>query len=151
MQIYVDADALPTLIKDVLVRAAERLRIQVTFVANQYLKVPESGYIESIEVPGGPDIADDKITEWVRSGDLVITADIPLADRVIGKGALALDPRGETYTASNIKERLATRNLLDDLRNDGSINTAGGGPPPFHKKNIHRFASQLESILAKHV
>ena len=116
MQIYVDADALPTLIKDVLVRAAERLRIQVTFVANQYLKVPESGYIESIEVPGGPDIADDKITEWVRSGDLVITADIPLADRVIGKGALALDPRGETYTASNIKERLATRNLLDDLR-----------------------------------
>jgi uncharacterized protein YaiI (UPF0178 family) len=149
MQIYVDADALPSPIKDVLLRAAERVRIHITFIANQVLRVPKSDYIESIEVPDGPDIADDKIVEWVRLGDLVITADIPLADRVIEKDALALDPRGEMYTASNIKERLATRNLLNELRNDGSISMTGGGPPPFHKKNVHQFASQLERCLAK--
>ena len=147
MQILVDADALPNVIKDILFRAVKRLRILLTMVANQYVTVEKSKYIKSIVVSSGPDVADDRIVELVQQGDLVVTADIPLADRVVAKGAYALDPRGDLYTEENIKDRLATRNLMNELRNGGVIE---GGPPGFSRKDRQAFADQLSRFLAKH-
>ena len=109
MRIWVDADACPNVIKDILFRAAERARITLTLVANQPMRTPPSQYIKALQVPAGFDVADNKIVELTEAGDLVITADIPLAASVIEKGGHALDPRGETYTKDNIKERLAVR------------------------------------------
>jgi hypothetical protein len=147
MQILVDADALPNVIKDILFRAVKRLRIPLTMVANQYVTVEKSKHIKSIVVSSGPDVADDRIVELVQQGDLVVTADIPLADRVIANGAYALDPRGDLYTEENIKDRLATRNLMNELRNGGVIE---GGPAGFSRKDRQAFANQLSRFLTKH-
>jgi uncharacterized protein len=148
MQIIVDADAFPNALKEILFRAAERIRIPLIFVANQYVKIPESNFISSLTVENGPDIADDWISEHVHTGDLVITADIPLADRVVEKGGYALNPRGELYTENNIKQRLSTRNLMEDLRNRGIM---PGGPTIFNKKDVQSFSNQLDRFLTKHV
>lgn len=119
MQIYVDADGFPRAVKEILVRAALRLGVPVLLVANKPLRKEPSPLISSLLVPGGPDIADDRITALAEPGDLVITADLPLADRVVSKGAFALNPRGKLYTEENIKDRLAVRDLLTELREGG--------------------------------
>ncbi len=147
MQIFVDADALPNGIKDILFRAASRVRIPLTMVANKNVRVEKSAYIKSLIVPAGPDVADDRIVELAGPGDLVITADIPLADRVVAKGAYAIDPRGDLYTRENIKDRLSMRDLMNELRNGGIVS---GGPPAFSKKDRIAFANQLNSFLTKH-
>jgi hypothetical protein len=147
MQILVDADAFPNAIKDILFRAVERFRIPLTLVANQYVTVDKSAYISSIMVPSGSDVADDRIVDMVQQGDLVITADIPLADRVVAKGAYAINPRGELYTEENIKDRLAMRDLMSELRNGGVIT---GGPPSFSRKDRQAFSNQLDRFLTKH-
>ena len=147
MQILVDADAFPNAIKDILFRAAKRVRIPLILIANKHVRVVKSVYISSIVVPGGPDVADDRIVELVQSGDLVVTADIPLAGRVVAKGAFAIDPRGYLYTDENVRERLAVRDLMDELRNNG-LNT--GGPPAFSSKDRQAFANQLNRFLTKH-
>src|SRR5579862_8452033 len=128
MQIWVDADACPGEIKALLYRAAERRQIKVTLVANQPQRTPPSQFIDSVLVPSGMNVADRRIVELVAPGDLVITADIPLAADVVAKGGQALDPRGELYTAANVGERLAVRNLIDELRGAGLMN---GGPSNF--------------------
>ena len=147
MQILVDCDAMPVVIRDILSRAAERRGIAVTLVANQRLAPVNSRLVKSIIVPVGPDAADDRIVELVEAGDLVITADIPLADRVVSKGAYAINPRGELYTEENIKERLATRDFLTELRSGGEIT---GGPPTFNQKDRRIFADQLDLFLTRH-
>ena len=144
MEIWVDADATPAQIKKILFRLAERQRIMVTLVANVPLSHPASDFIQSVVVGEGFNVADDWITEVADEGDLVITADIPLAARVVEKGALALDPRGTLYTASNVHAKLATRNLLDELR--GANLVEGGGPPPFTQKDGHKFAAGLQAF-----
>ena len=145
MRIWVDADACPNAIKDILFRAAERAGIVVTLVANQPLRTPPSQYIRALQVPPGFDAADDKILDLTQSGDLVITADIPLAAGVIAKGAHALDPRGEIYTRDNINERLAMRKLMDELRSSG-IET--GGPSAFSNAHRMAFANRIDRFLA---
>lgn len=144
MQIWVDADACPGEIKELLYRAAERTQINVTLVANQGLRTPHSDFVDSIIVPAGMNVADRRIIELVQLGDLVITADIPLAAEVVAKGAQALDPRGELYTEANVGERLAVRNLLDELRGGGLIT---GGPSNFTAKDRQAFANQLDRWL----
>lgn len=146
MQIWVDADACPKVVKEILFRAAERVRVQLTLVANQPLRVPPSRYITTIRVDAGMDVADAKIVELVKAGDLVITADIPLAADVIRKEAQVLDPRGEVMDRDNIHERLSMRNLLDELRGSG-VET--GGPPPLSKADRQTFANRLDQFLAK--
>jgi len=146
MQIYVDADGFPRAAKEILIRAALRLGVPVVFVANKPVRREPSPLISSLLVPGGPDIADDRIAELVGPGDLVITADIPLADRVVSKGAFALNPRGKLYTEENVKDRLAVRDLLSELR-DGGLMT--GGPPAFGKKDCQAFADQLDRFLVR--
>lgn len=147
MRIFIDADSCPVVIKEILYRAAERVHVPLVLVANQCLIVPESPYISCIEVPAGPDIADDRIVDMVEADDLVISADLPLADRVVGKGGFVLNPRGDLYTAENIKDRLATRDLMDLLRNSG-MDT--GGPSSFSQKDRQSFANQLDRFLVKH-
>ncbi|HEY3963561.1 MAG TPA: YaiI/YqxD family protein [Planctomycetaceae bacterium] len=146
MPIWVDADACPREIKEILYRAAERRKIKVTFVANQLLRVPPSPFIESLRVAHGMNIADRRIVELVTPGDLVVTADIPLAADVVAKGGQALDPRGELYTEANVGGRLAVRNLLDELRGGGEIT---GGPSNFSTRDRQAFANQLDRWLAK--
>ena len=146
MQIIVDADAFPRALKEIVYRAAERTRVPLVLVANQPLKVPSSEFISFRLVSDGPDVADDRIVEWVEPGDLVITADLPLADRVVDKGAYALDPRGDCYTETNIKQRLATRDLMQALRSRGEI---AAGPAPFNKKDAQAFANGLDRFLTK--
>jgi uncharacterized protein YaiI (UPF0178 family) len=146
MRIWVDADACPGVIKELLFRAAERRRIKVTLVANQSMRVPRSEFIDAILVPSGMNIADRRIVELVTLGDLVITADIPLAADVVAKGGQALDPRGELYTDNNVGERLAVRNMFDGLRGEGQIM---GGPANFSPKDKQAFANQLDRWLAK--
>jgi len=147
MQIWVDADACPGEIKELLYRAAERVKIKLTLVANQSLRVPRSEFIEALLVRDGANIADRRIVELASPGDLVVTADIPLAADVVAKGAEAIDPRGELYSHANIGERLAMRNMLDQLRGGGHI---GGGPPNFGPKDRQAFANQLDRWLVKH-
>ncbi len=146
MQIWVDADACPNVIKEILFRAAERVEIAVILVANQPVRTPPSPFIRSIQVPAGFDVADNEIIRQVVAGDLVITADIPLAAGVIDKGAYALNPRGELYTRENIRERLAMRNFMDELRGSG-VNT--GGPPALDKGDRQAFANQLDRFLVR--
>ena len=146
MQIWVDADACPGEIKALLYRAAERRQIKVTLVANQPQRTPPSQFIDSVLVPSGMNVADRRIVELVAPGDLVITADIPLAADVVAKGGQALDPRGELYTAANVGERLAVRNLIDELRGAGLMN---GGPSNFGARDKQAFANQLDRWLAK--
>jgi len=145
MRIWVDADACPNAIKEILFRAAERARIDLTLVANQPVRTPPSQYIKALQVPPGFDVADNKIVELTEAGDLVITADIPLAAGVIDKGGHALDPRGESYTKDNIKERLAMRKLMDELRSSG-VDT--GGPATFGNADRQAFANKLDRFLA---
>ena len=147
MQIWVDADACPRVIKDILYRAAERKKVQLTLVANQPLQTPASVHINSMVVGAGFDVADDKIVELLQPGDLVITADIPLAAAAIKKAGHALNPRGEFYTEDNIQERLAVRNMLDELRGCG---VDIGGPRAFRYCDKQAFANQLDRFLAKH-
>ena len=146
MQIFVDADAFPNVIKDILMRAAVRLNVPLVFVANKPLRIEDASHISIILVPAGPDVADDRIAELAQPGDLVITADIPLADRAVTKGAYALNPRGKLYTAENIKDSLAMRGLLNELRDVGMIT---GGPATFNKKDRQSFANQLDSFLIR--
>jgi uncharacterized protein len=144
-RIWVDADACPGPIKEILFRAAERARVQVTLVANQWLRTPQSRFIRALQVQGGYDVADDAIAEHARPGDLVVTQDIPLAARVIANGAHAVDPRGERFTADNIAERLSMRNFMDELRGAG-VQT--GGPAAFNARDRQAFANRLDSWLA---
>jgi len=145
MHILVDADACPNTIKDILFRAAERVGVRMTLIANRALKIPPSPHIRLIQVPGGFDQADNRIVELVVAGDLVITADIPLAAAVIAKGAVALNPRGELYTPDNVRELLALRNFMDELRSSG-VDT--GGPGALSQSDRQSFAKQLERLLA---
>jgi uncharacterized protein YaiI (UPF0178 family) len=146
VKIYVDADGFPGGAKDILVRAALRLGVPVVFVANKPLRGEPSPLISSLVVSEGPDMADDRIVALTEPGDLVITADIPLADRVISRHAFALNPRGKLYTEENIKDRLALRDLLSELR-DGGLAT--GGPPAFGMKDRQAFADQLDRFLVR--
>jgi len=146
MQIWVDADACPREIKELLHRAADRRQILTTLVANQMLSTPPSAFITTLLVPGGANAADRRIVELVTPGDLVITADIPLAADVVAKGGHALDPRGELYTAVNVGEKLAMRNLHDEMRGGGQTL---GGPSNFTPRNRQDFANQLDRWLAK--
>ena len=146
VRIYVDADGLPKAARDILVRAAVRLSVPVVFVANKLVQHEASRLFSNLLVPEGPDIADDRIVELVEPGDLVVTADIPLADRVVVKGAFALNPRGKLYTEQNIKDRLALRDLLSDLRDVGLMT---GGPRAFGRKDCQVFADQLDRFLVR--
>ena len=146
MQIWVDADACPRQAKEVLFRVAKRLQVKVTLVANQYLKTPPSPYISALQVPGGFDVADNEIVARLEVGDLVITADIPLADEVVSGGGSALNPRGKMYTKENIKDHLQRRDMMDELRSSGMIS---GGPDPYGNKEIQAFANALDRHLAK--
>lgn len=146
MQIWVDADACPNVIKDILYRAAERVGVQLTLVANQPLTTPRSKLIKSIQVSGGFDVADNWIVNAVQAGDLVITADIPLAAEVVKIDALALNPRGELYTKENVRERLGLRDMMDELRSSGVVT---GGPPALSNSDRQAFANQLDRLLAK--
>ena len=145
MQIWVDADACPKAIKEILFRAAARVQVNVTLVANQPLGIPRSPYIKAIQVSGGFDVADSHILEQIHGGDLVVTADIPLAAEVIARGAHALDPRGERYTRDNIRERLSMRDFMAGLRDSG-VNT--GGPASLTRGDRQSFANQLDRFLA---
>ena len=146
MKIWVDADACPGVIKEILFRAADRTGIQTTLMANHALRVPPSKNISFIQVRSGFDVADDEIVKRVADGDLVITSDIPLASEVIEKGAHALSPRGELFTKDNIKPRLNIRDFLDTMRSSG-FNT--GGPPPLSQTDRREFANHLDRFLAK--
>lgn len=146
MKIWVDADACPNVVKEILFRVANRVGIQVTLVANQFIRVPASAHIRSIQVEAGFDVADNYIVQQVEAGDLVITADIPLADEVITKNGHALNPRGEMYTKETIKQRLQMRDFMETLRSSG-IQT--GGPAPLSQADRQNFANKLDSFIAK--
>ncbi|WP_133499400.1 YaiI/YqxD family protein [Cognatilysobacter terrigena] len=145
-RIWVDADACPGVIRDILVRAANRAKVETIFVANQWIKLPTSPWLRAIQVPQGPDVADDEIAAHVRAGDLVVTQDIPLAAKVIEAGATAINPRGEPYTKDTISERLSIRNFMDELRGSG-VQT--GGPAPFHARDRQTFAAGVDRWLAR--
>ncbi len=146
MQIWVDADACPRAAKDVLFRCAQRTQTQLILVANHYLPTPKSTFIRMQQVPGGFDVADDEIVASLAPGDLVITADIPLADQVITKGAAALNPRGTLYTSENIKDFLQRRDMAESLRDSGMLS---GGPDGYGKKEVQAFANALDRYITK--
>jgi len=145
MKVWVDADACPVVIKEILFKAAERTGVQTTFVANQPMQIPVSPYIAFVQVGSGPDVADHEIVKRLDPGDLVITADIPLAADAIEKGGHALNPRGELYSADNIGSRLSMRDFMESLRANG-IDT--GGPPALNKGDRQAFANQLDKFLS---
>jgi uncharacterized protein len=145
MRIWVDADACPGVVKEILYRAAERAQIELTLVANQSLRVPPSKWIRAVQVEKGFDVADNRIAAEVTPGDLVITADIPLAAAVIEKDGHALNPRGELYSRENIRQLLDMRNFMDTLRSSG-VDT--GGPPAFSQSDRQAFANRLDRFLA---
>lgn len=147
MQIWVDADACPNVIKEILFRAAERVRIMVTLVANQPLRIPPSLYIKTCQVAAGFDVADNHIVQSMAAGDLVITADIPLAAAVIESKGHALNPRGDFYTPDNIRQRLQMRNFMEELRNSGIMT---GGPAALDQRDRQAFANQLDRFLARY-
>ncbi|NQZ20658.1 MAG: YaiI/YqxD family protein [Colwellia sp.] len=146
MNIWVDADACPVVIKEILFRAADRAQITTTLLANHFIKTPPSKYIDFIQVGAGFDVADNEIVKRAVENDLVITADIPLAAEVVEKGCLALNPRGELYTESNIRQRLNIRDFMDTLRSSG-VQT--GGAPPISQADRQMFANNLDKLLAK--
>lgn len=148
LRIFVDADAFPNLLKPILFRAIERLELETFVVSNKKVTIGKSKQISYIIVDAGADEADHRIVEMVKEGDLVITADIPLADRVITKNAHAIDHRGELYSVDNIKQYLAMRNLMDKIRESGEITK---GPKPFSQKDAREFANQLNAFLTKYV
>lgn len=145
-RVWVDADACPGPVRDILVRAADRAGVHVTFVANQWIRLPASPYLRAIQVAHGPDVADSEIAARLRAGDLVVTQDIPLAARAVEAGATAINPRGEPYAADTIAERLSMRNFMDELRGAG-VQT--GGPAPFHARDRQAFAAGLDRWLAR--
>lgn len=146
MHIWVDADACPKVIKEILFRAAERKNVSMTLVANQYMATPPSPLINAVQVPQGFDVADNHIVAKMEEGDLVVTQDIPLASEVIDKRGVAINPRGELYTPENIKQRLSMRDFMETLRNSG-VDT--GGPNTFNQSDRQAFANQLDRFLAK--
>lgn len=146
MKIWVDADAAPAPVKEILFRAAERKKVQLTLVANQALRVPPSAFIKSVQVAKGFDVADSEIVLRAEAGDLVITSDIPLAAEVIEKGALVISPRGEKLTSNNIKARLNMRDFLETMRSSG---IESGGPPAYSQTDRKAFADQLDKYLAQ--
>jgi uncharacterized protein YaiI (UPF0178 family) len=146
MTIWVDADACPNAIKEILFRVAERARIDLVLVANQWLRTPPSRYVRALQVSGGLDVADSEIVHRVQPGDLVVTADIPLAALVLAKHVPALNPRGELYTADSIAQRLSMRNFMDELRGAG-VDT--GGPAAFHARDRQAFANALDRWIAQ--
>ena len=145
MRLWVDADACPGVIKEILYRAADRRGIPLILVANQGLRVPASPWIRTVQVEQGFDVADRHIVSQIEYGELLVTADIPLAAAVLDKGAHALNPRGERYSAENIRQQLDLRNFMDSLRSSG-VNT--GGPPSFSHSDRQAFANQLDKFLA---
>lgn len=147
MKIWVDADACPVVIKEILFRAAIRAQIATTLVANQFLRTPPSAFIRTMQVSSGFDVADNRIVVEMEIGDLVITADIPLAAQVVEKGGYALNPRGELYTIANIKERLAMRNLMEELRSNG---VDISGPATFNQSDRQAFAAALDRLITKY-
>jgi uncharacterized protein len=147
MEIWVDADACPVVIKEILFKAAERTGVQLTLVANKPLRIPLSRCIKLLQVPSGFDVTDNEIVKRLEAGDVVITGDIPLAAEVIEKGAHALNPRGELYSADTIRDRLNMRDFMDTLRASG-INT--GGPPTLSQSDRQSFANHLDRLLARH-
>ena len=146
MQIWVDADACPNVIKAILFKAAERQQIPLTLVANQHIQTPPSPLIKSVQVPAGFDVADDHIVQQMQAGDLVITADIPLAAEVVEKQGHALNPRGEFYSKENIRQRLAMRDLMEELRGAGQVT---GGPPTMSQSDRREFANKLDRFLVR--
>ena len=147
MQIWVDADACPVVIREILYRAAKRKQIMVTFVANQNIPLPSSPYLTMLQVEQGFDIADDEIAKRANAGDIVITSDIPLAAEVLEKEAFVLTSRGERYTKNNIKARLNMRDFMETMRSSG-VQT--GGPPPLNQRDRQMFANGLDQLLAKY-
>lgn len=146
MHLWVDADACPVAIKEILYRAANRVGVPLTLVANQMLRVPPSPWIRAVQVPAGFDVADRHIAAAVKPGDLVITADVPLAAEVIARGARVLEPRGELLDAGNVEARLSMRNFMETLRNSG-VET--GGPAAFSAADRKAFAQKLDAVLPK--
>lgn len=144
MRIWIDADACPNVIKDIVFRAAERTGVEVVLVANQVIRVPSTGNVKFMQVAAGFDAADQRIVELLSAGDLVITADIPLAAAVIDKHGTALNPRGELYTRENVRERLSMRNFMEELRGGGLVS---GGPAALNLRDRQAFANQLDTIL----
>ena len=146
MHIWVDADACPSVIKDILFRVAERRQLEVTLVANQLIRVPGSRFIRALQVPAGPDVADAEIVARVNAGDIVVTGDIPLAAQVLDKGGLPLNPRGEWYTKDTIAQQLTMRAFMEELRSSG-VDT--GGPAAFSQADRQNFANALDRQLAR--
>lgn len=147
LKIWVDADACPVVIKEILFRAADRTGTETILVANKLMRVPPSPYIRAMQVPAGFDVADNKIVQELEAGDLVITADIPLASQVIAKGGHALNPRGERYSTANIQERLTMRNFMEELRGSG---VDISGPASFNNSDKQAFAAELDRFLSSH-
>ncbi len=148
MQIWVDADACPKAVKEILFKTAIRREVKLTLVANQFMSVPTSPFIDTIKVSAGFDVADNEIVKMCNPGDLIITADIPLADKVVDKGATGLNPRGELYTEDNIKGILSMRNLMEELRSAGTVS---GGPAAFSPKDKQNFTNQLDKFLTRYL
>ncbi len=148
MKIWVDADACPAVIKEILFKAAERKQVEMILVANKQIRIPSSRFIKFLKVTAGFDVADNEIVKRLETSDLVITADIPLAAEVIAKGGHAINPRGELYTTDNIRERLSMRDFMDGLRATG-VET--GGPAPLGRGDRQSFANQLDRFLTRHV
>jgi len=148
MKIWVDADACPVVIKDILYKAAQRTKVLVTLVANRTMSIPKSQYIKSLQVKQGFDVADNEIVKRANKGDLVITSDIPLAAEVIENGSFALNPRGEMYSTDNIRAKLNMRDFMDTMRSSG-IQT--GGPPPLSQRDRQAFANHLDTLLTKYI
>jgi uncharacterized protein YaiI (UPF0178 family) len=159
MTLFIDGDAFPNLLKPIILRSIERLALPTKVIANKKIHIGKSKYIEYIIVDQGADEADHHIVELCEDGDLVITADIPLADRIISKNAHAIDHRGELYSNDNIKQYLAMRNLMESIRESGEMHPKGissyrqgtGGPKAFGQKDAHAFANQLNAFLTKHI
>lgn len=147
MKLYIDGDALPNLLKPILLKQIERLGLETIVVSNKRISIGDSEHVTYLIVGAGADVADQKIVEMAEEGDLVITADIPLADQLITKGVHAIDHRGERFSVDNIKHYLAMRNLMAEIRDTGEIT---GGPAPFTKKDAASFANQLNAFLAKY-
>lgn len=148
MQIWIDGDACPVEIKELLYRAAVRVKVKLTLVANQTMRIPKSDLISILTVPSGLNVADKQIVELLEPGDIVVTGDVPLAAHVVQKGGIAVDPRGDVFTAENIGERITMRNLMDELRGSDVVS---GGPAPFGPKDKQAFANQLDRLLAKRI
>jgi len=148
MHIWIDADACPGPVKEMIFRASDRRGVGVTLVANQFMRIPRSALVNMVVVEAGPDVADDRIVELAQEGDLVITEDVPLAARVVENGAFVITPHGQELSRRNIGERLSTRNFMQDLRGAG-VET--GGPAAFSQRDRQAFANQLDRLLTRHL